>query len=145
MKAVIQCVCNASIVYEKERVAAIERGLVVLLGFSKDDTLEKIRPIINKIIGLRIFSDANGKTNLSVKDITGSILLVPNFTLAADLCSGNRPSFDNALNPKDAKKLFEECVDIIQHNKVPIQSGIFGGLMEIQLINDGPATFVIEQ
>jgi len=140
---VIQRVRNARL-YCKERVVSeISKGLVVFVGFRNGDNESIASQLIKKIVNLRIFDDAQGKMNLSVLDIMGEILVVPNFTLVADLRKGNRPSFDNSLVPQQAQPLFEQCRKMVEMSGVRTQTGIFGAHMVVEINNDGPVTFTL--
>lgn len=146
MKAVIQRVKYASVCIENQKTAAIEQGLLVLLGIENADTQADAEWLTQKITQLRIFSDTNGLMNLSVQDINGSVLVVSQFTLHASTKKGNRPSFIKAAKPDYAIPLYEKTLalfkNILSANK--IQSGTFGADMQIELLNDGPVTIIID-
>jgi D-tyrosyl-tRNA(Tyr) deacylase len=145
MRAVIQRVSEASVSVEGKKIAAIEKGLLVLLGIEEQDTDEDIRWLSNKILLMRIFDDAEGKMNLSVGDIKGKIILVSQFTLHASTKKGNRPSFIKAAKPDYAEKLYEQTIETFRAaNPTGIQSGKFGAMMDVALINDGPLTIFID-
>jgi len=144
MKIVIQRVKKASLTIEKNSPKKIGKGLVLLIGFEKGDTEESLRPFIQKLGNLRIFEDQNRKMNFSIEDIQGEYLIAPNFTLAADLAKGNRPSFDNALAPKEAKILYKKFRDLLKERNPNILSGDFGASMQIDITNDGPVTFILK-
>ena len=145
MKAVIQRVKKASVEIEGKIYSKINRGLLILFCAEKNDVKENIDFIANKILNLRIFEDENHKMNLSVKDITGEILIVSQFTLASDLKKGLRPSFDNAMEPKQAKEFYEDMILKLKESKLNVQTGVFGADMKVMLINDGPVTFVLNK
>lgn len=149
MKLVIQRVKEASVKVKDKVIAEIGKGIVVLIGFEKGDNVkeidEKMRFVRDKALNLRIFEDENRKMNLSVKDIQGSILIVSNFTLAALVKKGRRPSFDNALHPEMAKVFFERFVAFFKECDLNVQSGEFGAYMQVKIVNDGPLTFIIEK
>lgn len=145
MKAVIQRVKKASVEIEGKIYSKINRGLLILFCAEKNDVKENIDFIANKILNLRIFEDENHKMNLSVKDITGEILIVSQFTLASDLKKGLRPSFDNAMEPKQAKEFYEDMILKLKESKLNVQTGVFGADMQVMLINDGPVTFVLNK
>ena len=145
MKAVIQRVTSASVAVEGETVGAIEQGLLVLLGVEKGDTEAQAVSLAEKIAGLRIFSDADGKMNLSVRDVSGSLLVVSQFTLAGNCSKGRRPSFDTAAPPEEGKRLYETFVAAASNLDLPAQTGIFQADMQVTLVNDGPVTFILEQ
>jgi len=127
-----------------EKVAEIGRGILLLVGIEKGDTMEAIEYIANKCANLRIFEDSAGKMNLNVIDIGGEALAISQFTLAANIRKGRRPSFDNAMPPDQAIQLYERFVDTL-NQYVPTKKGVFGAKMAIELINDGPVTFVLER
>ncbi len=140
MKAVIQRVSEASVKVNKELINEIKKGLVVLIGFEKDDNDEKLDKMIKKIINMRLFED---KFSKSVIDIKGEILLIPNFTIPAITKKGTRPNFQNSMPPNEAKKMYEEMLK--KMNKIlPTKAGIFGADMKVSLINDGPVTIIVE-
>ncbi len=144
MKAVVQRVKNASVTIEDNLYSSIEQGYLILFGAEKGDTKEQAEWLANKVSVLRCFSDENGKMNLSIQDIKGEMLIVSQFTLCADIKKGTRPSFDNAMNPDEAKELYEYFVSKIKENNIPVKTGVFGAHMEVRLLNDGPVTFVIQ-
>ena len=145
MIAVVQRVSEAQLHINQQLHANIEKGFVVLLGIHETDTMEDVQYLSNKIIGLRIFSDAEGKMNLDLSQVNGDILLVSQFTLIASTKKGNRPSFIEASRPENAIPLYEEMTRQLsfKHAK-PIQTGIFGADMKVSLINDGPVTIIID-
>ena len=145
MKAVIQRVKKASVEIEGKIYSKINRRLLILFCAEKNDVKENIDFVANKILNLRIFEDENHKMNLSVKDITGEILIVSQFTLASDLKKGLRPSFDNAMEPKQAKEFYEDMILKLKESKLNVQTGVFGADMQVMLINDGPVTFVLNK
>ena len=147
MKFVVQRVLNAEVNVDGECVGAINKGFLVLIGISNDDTVEIADKLIKKLIGLRIFEDENGKTNLSIQDerINGELLLVSQFTLYADCKHGNRPSFINAGAPDMANELYEYiCNKISTEYTINVQKGIFGADMKVSLLNDGPFTIILD-
>ena len=144
MRVVVQRVKEASVKVDGNIVGSTKQGLLLLVGFTQDDTHEKIDYMVNKVINLRVFDDNNGIMNLSVKDIHGTILSVSQFTLYGDASKGNRPSYIKALNGKEAIRLYDYFND--QLNKViPTKTGVFGAEMEVSLINDGPITILLEK
>lgn len=144
MKMVIQRVTEASVTVEGKTVGQIQKGFLVLLGIAGDDTQEIADKMVTKMIQLRIFEDADGKTNLALKDVEGQLLLISQFTLYADCRKGNRPSFINAGKPDMATELYEYIVSKCQE-KIPIvERGIFGADMKVSLLNDGPFTIVLD-
>jgi D-tyrosyl-tRNA(Tyr) deacylase len=143
MKALIQRVSEASVTVAGKRISAIEQGLLVLLGIDKDDTLEDVAKLANKVAGYRVFSDADDKMNLSVQDVRGGVLVVSQFTLAADTQSGRRPSFSSAAPPNHAEPLYLAFVDALNRAGVATATGEFGADMKVALVNDGPVTFML--
>ncbi|PIE50355.1 MAG: D-tyrosyl-tRNA(Tyr) deacylase [Flavobacteriales bacterium] len=143
MKIVLQRVSEANVKVEGKIVGEIKKGLILLIGIHQDDTQEDADWLIRKILHLRIFSDENGKMNLSVKDIEGEILCISQFTLLADYKKGNRPSFIKAMKPENAIPLMDYFVSEIKKSCLKIEQGIFGADMKVSLINDGPVTIVL--
>ncbi len=145
MIAVVQRVSEAQLHINGQLHAKIAQGFVVLLGIHENDTLEDVQYLSNKIIGLRIFSDAEGKMNLDISQVNGDILLVSQFTLIASTKKGNRPSFIEASRPEHAIPLYEEMTRQLMFKLTkPIQTGVFGADMKVSLINDGPVTIIID-
>ena len=140
MLIVLQRVLNASVVIDDSIFSSIEKGFVALVGFQPDDNENDLSFMVRKILRIRIFDDENGTLNQSISDINGDILLVPNFTLAADTSRGNRPGFSTAMPPTDAKIMFEKLVDDVSSLHTKVSSGLFGADMQVSLINDGPIT-----
>ena len=140
MLIVLQRVLNASVVIDDSIYSSIEKGFVALVGFQPDDNENDLSFMVRKILRIRIFDDENGALNQSISDINGDILLVPNFTLAADTSRGNRPGFSTAMPPNDAKVMFEKFVDDVSSLHTKVSSGLFGADMQVSLINDGPIT-----
>ena len=143
MKALIQRVTSSSVEVEGTNVGQINKGLLVFIGIEKLDELSHADKMINKILSYRVFSDANDKMNLSVSDINGDVLLVSQFTLAADTKNGTRAGFSNAMNPLEAENIYDYMVEKFK-TFVNIQSGVFGADMKVSLVNDGPVTFLLE-
>lgn len=144
MKFVIQRVTHAEVEVEQEIIGSIQNGYLVLIGIAEDDTEEIADKLIKKLLGLRIFADENGKTNLSLKDVNGSLLLVSQFTLYADCRKGNRPSFVHAGNPEKANALYEYIIEKCRTEVPNVQTGSFGADMKISLLNDGPFTIILD-
>jgi D-tyrosyl-tRNA(Tyr) deacylase len=144
MKSVIQRVSNASVTVESSLVGSIEYGLLVYLGIEKGDTLEQLTWLCTKIGKLRMFADENGKMNLSLSDVEGQILVVSQFTLCANLHKGNRPSYDNAADPKDAEILYEKSLGIFSGLGFQVSHGTFGAHMQVAYTNDGPVTMLLD-
>jgi D-tyrosyl-tRNA(Tyr) deacylase len=145
MRVVIQRVLEASVVVDEKVVGSIQNGLLVLLGIEDADTEEDIHWLSNKIVGLRLFDDAEGVMNLSVKDIEGDILLISQFTLMASTKKGNRPSYIKASKPPIAVPLYEQMIATLSNDLgKAVQTGIFGADMKVSLINNGPVTITID-
>ena len=145
MKLLIQRVKESSVVVDGEEVGSIGKGLLILVGVTHNDTKENADYLVKKVCNLRIFEDENGKMNLSVKDVFGSLLVVSQFTLYADCNSGNRPSFIEAARPETAKPLYEYFCDECAKQGIKVEKGIFGADMKVSLINDGPVTIIMEK
>jgi D-tyrosyl-tRNA(Tyr) deacylase len=145
MKVVLQRVKEASVKVNNKEISAIKNGILVLVGIDKGDNLTQAEFLASKIANLRIFPDIEGKMNLSVKDANGSILVVSQFTLSGDCRKGKRPSFDSAEHPLKAEPLYEQFVELIKKEGITVETGSFGAMMEIHLINDGPVTFIVEK
>jgi D-tyrosyl-tRNA(Tyr) deacylase len=144
MIALLQRVTSASVTVNGECVAEIGHGLLALIGVQKQDDTAKAARLVERILGYRIFADDEGKMNLNVSDVDGSILLVPQFTLAADTHKGMRPSFSSAADAETGRAMFDAVVDIMQRNTGRVQQGRFGADMSVQLVNDGPVTFWLQ-
>ncbi len=144
MIVLLQRVTKASVEIDDKKVAAISRGLLVLVGVEKNDTEVQLKRLAERLLNYRIFADAAGKMNLNVTQISGGIILVPQFTLAADTNTGNRPGFSSAAKPELAKALFEQFVEIVTGRYQNVQSGTFGADMQVHLCNDGPVTFWLQ-
>lgn len=144
MKVVIQRVSRASVTIDGQVHGAIDKGYLVLLGVGTEDDEKTADRIVKKMINLRIFADENGKTNLSLKDVGGSLLVVSQFTLYADCSHGNRPGFTNAAKPDHANALYEYFVSKCREQVENVQTGSFGADMKVELINDGPFTIILE-
>ena len=143
MIALLQRVKHSSVSVEGIEIASIHRGYNILLGVLKGDTREDINRLVNKIVNLRIFADDEGKMNLSILDIEGEALVVSQFTLAASVKRGRRPSFDNAMPPQEAKSLYNLfCKELERY--IPVSTGEFGAMMEVDILNDGPVTIIID-
>lgn len=145
MKAVIQRVSRASVKVDNDTVGQIEQGFLVLLGVACGDTVADTELLAGKVANLRIFCDGNDKMNLSLLDIGADALVISNFTLCADTKKGNRPSFANACEPEQANKLYELfCTKLLENGVKNVQKGIFGADMQVELLNDGPVTMVLD-
>lgn len=145
MKAVIQRVKKASVTVDGKVVGSINTGLVVLLGIHENDTINELQWIADKILKLRIFDDSDGKMNISVKDVDGDILLVSQFTLYGDLKKGTRPSYIEAARPEVAIPLYEKMIELLKMDGLRVETGIFGAMMDVELINSGPVTIILER
>lgn len=144
MKFVIQRVTEASVTADQEVIGKIEKGLVILIGVSDSDNEETADKMLRKMIGLRIFEDADGKTNLSLADVGGSLLLISQFTLYANCRKGNRPSFIEAGKPEKANALYEYIIEKCRASVPVVQTGKCGADMKVSLVNDGPFTIVLD-
>lgn len=145
MKLVIQKVSSASVEVEGSCVGKIGKGFLVLVGIGKEDTREVADQFIKKMVNLRIFADENGKTNLSLSDVNGEVLLVSQFTLYANCKKGNRPSFFDAGEPDKAQALYEYMVEKVKERVPVVQTGTFGAMMKVSLINEGPFTIILDE
>ncbi len=143
MIALIQRVKRSSVSIDGKVFSSIGRGFNILLGVLDDDTKEDVSKLVNKIIKLRIFNNECGKFDLSIKDIDGEVLVVSQFTLAANCKRGNRPSFSDAMAPQEAKELYSEFIEQLS-SFVGVKSGKFGSDMEVEIINDGPVTIILD-
>lgn len=145
MKLVIQRVREAGITVDNQEISRIGKGLLVFIGISNDDTKEIADAFLKKMIGLRLFEDENGKTNLSLNDVNGQLLLVSQFTLYANCRKGNRPSFTQAGSPDMAEKIYDYMIEQAKKQIDVVQTGIFGADMKISLVNDGPFTIILDE
>jgi len=144
MIGLIQRVSTASVEVENKVIGSIDQGILLLVGVEREDNEKKADRLLERILTYRIFADQNDKMNLSLQDISGGLLLVPQFTLAADTKKGTRPGFSTAATPDRAKQLFEYCVNKANEFYSPVATGKFGADMKVCLINDGPVTFWIQ-
>jgi len=144
MRAVIQRVAEARVESEGQTAGQIGAGLLVYVSVGKEDTEKDAAFMADKLVNLRIFSDAAGKMNKSVQDVGGSILIVSNFTLHGDCKKGRRPGFDAAAEAQQAKRLYEKVISLIAEHGITAEKGVFGGHMHVGSVNDGPVTFVLE-
>lgn len=145
MLTVIQRVSKASVTVENKIIGQINQGLVVLLGVKEGDTEQQIDHLTNKLINLRIFADENGKMNKSLQDINGQVLVVSQFTLYGNCDKGRRPSFEHSEEPERAKELYNIFVQRLKDNNIVVQTGEFGAMMQVEIHNDGPVTFILEK
>ncbi len=144
MRIVVQRVSKAAVSVNSGVIAEINRGLLVYLGVTHNDTENDAQFIAEKITGLRVFPDRQGKMNLSINDINGDVMLVSNFTLHGDCRKGRRPGFDKAAKPELANQLYKKVTELIREKGVNVQKGRFGEHMEIESTNDGPVTFILD-
>lgn len=145
MRVVLQRVSRARVTIAGRVSGAIDRGLLLLVGFTAGDTEEALRWMTEKVVGLRIFADDEGKMNRSLEEIDGSLLVVSQFTLYGDTSRGRRPSFVDAARPEVAIPLYERFVEMLRASGPAVQTGEFGAMMEVELVNDGPVTLVLER
>ena len=144
MRAVVQRVKKSRVIVEGRLVGEINKGFNVLLGISKEDTIEDLKYIKDKIINLRVFEDENDKMNLSLLDIKGDILAISQFTLYGDCRKGRRPNFMNAMGGDESKALYEEFVKMLKESGLKIETGEFGAHMNVEIENDGPVTILLD-
>ena len=145
MKLVIQKVTEASVWVEGECIGSINRGFLVFVGIGREDTKEMADQYIKKMVNLRIFADAEGKTNLSLADVGGEVLLISQFTLYANCKKGNRPSFFHAGEPQMAESLYEYMIEKTREQVPVVKTGRFGALMQVSLVNEGPFTIILDE
>lgn len=145
MKIVLQRVKKAAVEINRKIKVEIEQGICLLVGIEKGDSKDDAQYLANKIVELRIFPDEEGKMNLSLLEARGEVLAVSQFTLAGSVKKGRRPSFDKAETPERAERLFRYLVDIMRQRGINVKTGVFGSLMNVHLINDGPVTFILEK
>lgn len=144
MKGLIQRVKRASVTIDGKVYSKINQGILILLGVEKGDNEQNADKLADKLCKLRIFEDEDGKMNKSILDVNGEILIVSQFTLAGDCKKGTRPSFDKAELPQRANELYEYFVDLIKQKNISVGTGVFGAMMDVELVNDGPVTFMLE-
>ena len=144
MKFVIQRVSKASVSIDGNVVGAIDKGYMVLIGIGKEDTTKEADRLVDKMLKMRIFDDEEGKTNLSLADVNGSLLLISQFTLYADCRKGNRPSFINAASPAEAESLYEYIISKCKEQVQNVQTGSFGADMKVELTNNGTFTIILD-
>ena len=145
MKLVIQKVSHAGVEIENGGMAEIKKGFLVLVGIGKEDTKVTVDQYVKKMINLRIFADEQGKTNLSLADVNGEVLLVSQFTLYANCNKGNRPSFFDARNPQEAEELYKYMVEKVRESVPVVKTGRFGAYMKVSLVNEGPFTILLDE
>lgn len=144
MIGLLQRVTQASVTVDNAVVGQIGKGLLVLVGVQKHDTEQSAARLLERLLGYRVFPDEQGKMNLALNDINGGLLLVPQFTLAADTKKGMRPSFSSAAPPLQGEQLFSLLVELAKHQYQDVATGVFGADMQVALVNDGPVTFILE-
>lgn len=144
MKLVIQRTTKGSVRVDGFLVGKIEKGFVLLVGFKTNDDKMAVDKLAGKLLSLRLMADDGGEMNRSIVDVKGELLLVPQFTLYGDVKKGNRPSFADAMEPKKAEKLFEYFVEKVGKSGLKVETGEFGAMMEVELVNDGPVTIILE-
>ena len=144
MRAVIQRVSSASVTIDGEKISTIGQGFLILLGIEKDDGAEDLDYMLHKTVGLRIFKDEQNNMNLCIQDVAGEALVVSQFTLCANTQKGRRPSFIKAAEPNIAKKSYDQFCTKLKDVNIPVQTGCFGAMMEVGLVNDGPVTILLD-
>ncbi len=144
MRAVVQRVHAANCCVDGQSVGQINRGLLLFLGIGEGDSSDDVKYLVDKIVGLRVFADSEGKMNHSLAEIDGGLLVIPQFTLYGDVSRGLRPSFDAAAPPDRARQLFQEFLEAAQEIHTPVEAGEFGAMMDIEAENDGPVTVLID-
>jgi D-aminoacyl-tRNA deacylase len=146
MKVVVQRVSRANVSVEEEIKGSIDRGLLLLVGIHENDDMDTVKWVVNKVLKLRIFEDEEGKLNKSVTDVGGGVLVVSQFTLYGNVSKGTRPSFIEAAKPEIAEPLYDKMIAYFKNKSdLQIGSGVFGAMMDVELINDGPVTILIEK
>ena len=145
MRVVVQRVLNASCTIDGKLYSEIEKGYLLLVGFTHSDSIKEVKYLAKKIANLRVFEDENGKMNLSLKTVNGKILSISQFTLYADTKDGNRPAFINAMKPQEASKLYDIFNEELRGYDIEVLTGVFGADMKINLINDGPVTIIYDE
>ncbi|MFW6193023.1 MAG: D-aminoacyl-tRNA deacylase [Gemmatimonadota bacterium] len=145
MRTVVQRVSRAAVRADGETVGSIGEGLLVLAGFGPDDGEEELAWMAEKLAGLRVFPDEDGRMDRGLEEVGGSLLVVPQFTLYGDVSRGRRPSFTAAAGPEKAERLHERFLELCRGTGIPVESGEFGAMMDVELVNDGPVTLVVER
>lgn len=143
MIALIQKVRKASVKVNEKLISEINKGLLIMVGIQKGDTEKDSDYLVNKIINLRVFEDLKGKMNLSIKDVGGEILVVSEFTLIGDCKKGYRPSFDKAMPPEEAEKIYRYFIESLKKTEIPVKEGVFRSFMHVFIVNEGPVTFIL--
>ncbi|MFC0473627.1 D-aminoacyl-tRNA deacylase [Halalkalibacter kiskunsagensis] len=145
MRVVLQRTKESSVRVNGETVGQIDAGLTLLVGITHEDTIEDVEYVADKVVNLRIFEDEDGKMNQSLKDVNGQILSISQFTLYGDCKKGRRPNFMNAAKPEFAKERYDQFNDVLRTKGFDVQTGVFGAMMDVSLVNDGPVTLIIER
>ena len=145
MRIILQRVSRAEVRIGERSAGRIGRGFLLLVGFTTADTEAEVRWMADKVLGLRLFADADDKMNLSLTEVSGSLLVVSQFTLYGDASRGRRPSFIDAARPEQAIPLYERFIALLRSAGVPVETGEFGAMMEVELVNDGPVTLILER
>lgn len=145
MRVVLQRVSRAAVRVDGQTVGAIGRGLLVLAGFAPSDGEPALAWMADKVAGLRLFTDREGKMNLPLADVGGSVLVISQFTLYGDAAKGRRPSFVEAAPPAQAEPLYQRFVELLRQRRVPVETGRFGAVMEVDMVNEGPVTLILEK
>jgi D-tyrosyl-tRNA(Tyr) deacylase len=145
MRVLLQRVARASVTVDGSTVGAVERGFCLLVGFTHSDTPAEVSWMAEKVIGLRLFADAEGKMNLGLTDVGGGLLVVSQFTLYGDAAKGRRPSFIDAARPEQAIPLYQQFARELAARGVPVATGVFGAEMQVEIVNDGPVTLMLER
>jgi D-aminoacyl-tRNA deacylase len=144
MRAVLQRVSRAEVRVDARILGKIGRGFVVLLGVAQGDTEADAAKLADRILGIRVFADSAGKMNCALAAVSGELLVVSQFTLLADTDSGRRPSFTRAASPEDARRLYEHFLSLVRRDNTKVETGEFGATMEVELVNDGPVTIILD-
>lgn len=144
MRVIVQKVLSSRVTVDNELIGSIDKGFNLLIGFCKEDTLEDLKYMSDKILNLRVFEDEDDKLNLSLLDVNGDILAISQFTLYGDCRKGRRPNFMNAMGGEEANKLYEEFVDILKKSGLKVETGKFGAHMKVDIVNDGPVTIMLD-
>lgn len=145
MRVVLQRVARAEVRVDGKQTGSIDRGYLLLVGFRSGDGEAALRWMVEKVRGLRLFPDSEGKMNLPIDEVGGELLVVSQFTLYADVRKGRRPSFVGAAEPDEAEHLYDRFVDILREGTIPVATGSFGATMEVDFVNDGPVTLILER
>lgn len=145
MRVVLQRVSRGEVRIDGKVVGSIGNGFLLLVGFARGDGEEQLRWMVEKVSGLRLFADAEGKMNRALDEVGGELLVVSQFTLYGDVRKGRRPSFIGAAEPAEAERLYDRFVELLRQGTIPVATGEFGAMMEVDLVNDGPVTLVIER